>query len=347
MVRFGHSGCRLVALNSDKLRIKTMYVTLRQSCFKLDTFVYMVGLVMMILYLVLGVSSVVWFVFSQSQQSELQSGHSDQSNIESMKTSLMIMGILLVISLVGVLTSLLLSLGVKTQHMCLVYPWQVYHVMVVVVCIVGGVYQAIHFTLEGDTLLGWLSLFPLVTGIFLIFLSILTQQLAIRIRNNKTVSQPHTIQTDTERSGGYRSVKSIRTLKRKKGGGGRSLSMEYLETDSDGSNGEYWTPYRARSLPRHLDKMGGRDLAGGGQARGEQRVCLTDKVRRRGQGVREGVREGLREGVRSETLVRKARSNLRRVSDNTMASSVSLHSNKSVTIHPEVTQYRYRQSIVR
>ena len=77
------------------------------------------------------------------------------------------------------------------------------------------------------------------------------------------------------------------------------------------------------------------------------RTCLTDKVKRKADNMRET------DPTRSETLVRKSkmRSNLRKSSDPsteaTQASCHSLHSAKSVTIHPEVTQYRYRHRIPR
>ena len=83
-----------------------------------------------------------------------------------------------------------------------------------------------------------------------------------------------------------------------------------------------------------------------------ERICFTDRMKWRAEHLPDISirRDGL---VRSETPVKKSkmRSNLRKSSDNsqadTQASCHSLHSAKSVTIHPEVTHYRYKHNIPR
>ena len=105
--------------------------------------------------------------------------------MKSMGSSLVIMGTVLVISLLGLVTSLLLVMGVKIEHITLLIPWQVFHGIIILACFVGGIYQAMHFTVLAtteDTFHACLSLFPVVTGIFVIFLWVFVQQLSIRLK---------------------------------------------------------------------------------------------------------------------------------------------------------------------
>ena len=144
--------------------------------------------------------------------------------------------------------------------------------------------------------------------------------------------------------------------------------MEYIDDYSEESSTvshDYWISNRSRSLPRNLDQSGrrysgkeNRTLDRASMADSSicqeirERRCFTDRVKRRAEHVPDISRS--REGLaRSETLLRKSkmRSNLRKSSDNsqadTQASCHSLHSAKSVTIHPEVTHYRYKHNIPR
>ena len=129
-----------------------MYIRFRHNCFKLEPFVYIVGLILMIVYLVLGVSGVVWFVYSQTEQSKIVRQIIDHNDIttRNMKSSLIVMGTVLVISLVGLLTCLLLVMGVKTEQVQLLIPWQVFHVIIIAACFVGGFYQAMHYTVLAE-----------------------------------------------------------------------------------------------------------------------------------------------------------------------------------------------------
>ena len=91
-----------------------MYLTLRQNCFKLNTFVYMMGLVMMVMYFVVGLGVVAWFVISNQEHTKTVMKLQDISttNLYTMNRSLVVLGIVLVISLLGLVTCLVLVLGV-------------------------------------------------------------------------------------------------------------------------------------------------------------------------------------------------------------------------------------------
>ena len=59
-----------------------------------------------------------------------------------MMDSLAVMGAVLVITFMGLLTCLLLILGVRTEQRLLLLPWQLYHCGVILACFGGGLYQA-------------------------------------------------------------------------------------------------------------------------------------------------------------------------------------------------------------
>ena len=125
-----------------------MYIGFRHQCFNLESFLFSMGLIMMMVYLVSGVSGVVWFVLSQAEPSTTVTRSNDVNdiNMKSMRKSLVIMGTVLVTSLVGLVTCLLLVMGVKTEQVQLLIPWQVFHAVIILACFVGGFYQAMHYT---------------------------------------------------------------------------------------------------------------------------------------------------------------------------------------------------------
>ena len=209
--------------------------------------------------------------------------------------SLAVMGAVLVITFMGLLTCLLLILGVRTEQRLLLLPWQIFHCGVILACFGGGLYQVLHFTVlsdGSDAFQACFALFPLVGGLFFIFIWVLVHQLAIRLRYRRQMDRvieekraslaslhltlprqhpPVTPETS------HRSVRSIRTLKRRGasgGRGGRSHSVEHILTEAEAgitespyywmtggntrsrSAGGDWVTGRSRSLPRHLDRSG-------------------------------------------------------------------------------------------
>ena len=201
--------------------------------------------------------------------------------METMMDSLAVMGALLVITFMGLLTCLLLILGVRTEQRLLLLPWQLYHFGVILACFAGGLYQILHFTVLSDgkdSFQAAFSLFPIVGGLFFIFIWVLVHQLAIRLRYRRQLdrvieekraslaslhhSLPRQYPPVTPETT-HRSVRSIRykwkqklflfmimimttcsrTLKRRGGRGGRSHSVEHILTESEAGMGEspyYW-----------------------------------------------------------------------------------------------------------
>ena len=145
--------------------------------------------------------------------------------------------------------------------------------------------------------------------------------------------------------------------------------MEHILTDSGARTVEspyYWVVSRSRTLPRNLEKLPDKDTnetfeykTNGGyktiERTGLNRLtdimskCPTDKMKRR------SYQSFYNSGSKNQQAILQPHktTSLRKASDNsqpdTQASCHSLHNTaaKSVSIHPEVTQYRYDDVIPR
>jgi len=310
-----------------------MYVSLRPGCCKLDTFVYCVGLVLTVLYLLAGLSGVVWFVLCHSDDTPpplMEMTELYLTKMASMRDSLAIMGGGLVVSFLGLLTCLLLVVGVKTEHRLLLLPWQVYHATAILACLGGGFYQALHFTVlaeDENTFHACLALFPVVAGIFLAFLWVLVYQLALRLRYRRqldkiveekraSLASLHLSLPRPQNSGQH--SKSVRSLKRRKQQQNqetvskRSASLEHILTSPP--NSPYYYYSRSRSLPRNLER---------GETK--ENVGTPSLLKRPG----------------SATTPRKSSDT------STQDTLVSSSGSKSVTIHPRVTKFQYEEFIPR
>ena len=256
-----------------------MQLVLRRNCCKLETAVYAIGIILTTIYLVVGLGGVIWFVLCHMEDSEVMSRLKELYllKMETMMDSLAVMGAVLVITFMGLLTCLLLILGVRTEQRLLLLPWQLYHLGVILACFGGGLYQVLYFTVltDGrDAFHACFALFPVVGGLFFIFIWVLVHQLAIRLRYRRHMERVieekraslASIHLSLPRppgspdTGHSRTVRSIRTLKRRgQGGRYRSHSVEQILTEAEANITEspyYWVAGRSRSLPRHLDTTG-------------------------------------------------------------------------------------------
>ena len=88
------------------------------SCCKLDTAVFYAVLGLTAVYLLVGLGSVVWFVLGNTDQASVGVEISNLYRIrmKTMMGSLALMGTLLVTAFIGLLTCLLLILGIKTEQ---------------------------------------------------------------------------------------------------------------------------------------------------------------------------------------------------------------------------------------
>ena len=255
-----------------------MKISLIPGCYKLDTAVCCVGLCLTAVYLLLGLGSVVWLVLCNSDTPSLvmEIREAYMMRMQTMMGSLVLMGTVLVIAFIGLLTCLLLILGIKTEQRLLLLPWQLYHAAIILGCFGGGFYQALHFSVlteRDDSLLACLSLFPVVGGIFFIFIWLLVHQQAIRMRYRRQVDKiveekraslasiHQSLQNQVPNT--LDQVKpSTRNKKTRERWRGKYKSEENILTVSGAGTVEspyYWLAGRARSLPRHLDRVGDRE----------------------------------------------------------------------------------------
>ena len=265
-----------------------MKISMVSGCYKLDTAVCCIGLCLTVLYLLLGLGSVVWLVLCNTDTTSMvmEIREAYMMRMQTMMGSLALMGTVLVIAFIGLLTCLLLILGVKTEQRLLLLPWQVYHATIILGCFGGGFYQALHFSVlaeRDDSLLACLALFPVVGGIFFIFIWLLVHQLVVRMRYRRQVDRiveekraslasiHHTLQKQVpsrfdQGKPNNRSKRS--TKKTKERLTEKYKSEENILTASGAGTLEspyYWVAGRARSLPRHLDRTGERESYQGGR----------------------------------------------------------------------------------
>ena len=98
--------------------------------------------------------------------------------------------ILLCVSLLGLVTTLLLSIGVVRARTELFLPWLVWHMLTILGSIGSGLYLVIHFLLlleERSVTNAILSLIPILAGIFLIFPWVIVDQLYVKYKQTKII----------------------------------------------------------------------------------------------------------------------------------------------------------------
>lgn len=79
-----------------------MIVIEQRKCFKLQTFVYVTVLLLMVTYILLGVASLVWFVIIQDDfEKENEESVEDSSKEDRLEIPVILLGIILVMCLLG------------------------------------------------------------------------------------------------------------------------------------------------------------------------------------------------------------------------------------------------------
>merc|ERR1712106_789574 len=256
-----------------------MEVKLKPWCCSLDTAVGVVGGAMAAMYLVVGVVAVGWSViqhFSSSlvvgsvvEVDSLDDVYGDLETSEESNATLIVLVIALLISFVGIITSLTLVIGVVRSSYCCLLPWLVWHVVTILSCIGSGLYLVVHFLLlveERMEDMAVVSAGPVLFGIFLIILWILVDQLYIQLRQTKvtievenplkrssssltmTMMNKHTSSTmrSSRSTRSQLSTSSLRSLKKRSHGKRqkelkrKSRSLEHiLDSSSNSSSSTY------------------------------------------------------------------------------------------------------------
>lgn len=76
-----------------------MIVIEQRKCFKLQTFVYVTVLLLMVTYILLGVASLVWFVIIQDEEENEK--NVEDSKEDRLEIPVILLGIILVMCLLG------------------------------------------------------------------------------------------------------------------------------------------------------------------------------------------------------------------------------------------------------
>merc|ERR1712154_1011 len=109
---------------------------------------------------------------------------------EEIDVVVILLVILISVSVLGLVTTLLLSLGVMRARAELFLPWLVWHMLTILGSIGSGLYLVIHFLLlleERSVTNAILSLIPILAGIFLIFPWVIVDQLYVKYKQTKII----------------------------------------------------------------------------------------------------------------------------------------------------------------
>ena len=78
-----------------------MIVIEQRKCFKLQTFVYVTVLLLMVIYILLGVASLVWFVIVQDDFEKENEEAVEDRKEDRLEMPVILLGIILVMCLLG------------------------------------------------------------------------------------------------------------------------------------------------------------------------------------------------------------------------------------------------------
>merc|ERR1711988_1193212 len=203
-------------------------------CAPLHTLVLLLASLLTSSYLLLIGASVGWWVLHSSRDNRLQGTVIEVDSLTEVNTDVVdvleeetdLVVIILVTtmigSVVGLVTTLLLILGVSRARSPLFLPWLVWHMLQILGTVASGLYLVIYFLLlleERNVTNAILSLIPILSGIFLIFPWVLVDQLYVKYKQTKIIIEMNnpitrSISSLSIRPGGLsRSQSQINTLR--------------------------------------------------------------------------------------------------------------------------------------
>ena len=177
-------------------------------CPSLHTTVITLNIALTSIYLLLIGASVVCWVLHANQVNQLQGtvievdslsdiDNNDLGSVAEEETDVVVILLVIVIcvSVLGLVTTLLLSIGVVRARTELFLPWLVWHMLTILGSIGSGLYLVIHFLLlleERSVTNAILSLIPILAGIFLIFPWVIVDQLYVKYKQTKIIIEMDT-----------------------------------------------------------------------------------------------------------------------------------------------------------
>ena len=367
-------------LEDNQIMKMTLKLRKLPTCCSLDTLVICLGLCLTCAYMMLGLAGLGWFITSTSRAPGMVKMKSlSLVRMDTMMGSLAMMGAILVTAFVGMLTSLLLIVGVKTMRRLLLIPWQSFHALLSLGCLAGGLYQAVHHLQQH---MFWVTL---SIGSIILLAWFLVQQLSSRMRSREMVDSSlqekravlatiHTsVQLGKEDITRWRSDDNILEYD---GNDGRRTRWKSDENILNFYRNDYdhIATNRSRSLPRHLEQNECLECFYNNQGyAAEDKHTCDYRGEKQFKSNYKKWNSPTYNTPKSSTLSRISKdqqdtkassgnapinvyelySSPRKKSTNSLKKENknknkedeahgSFHS-KSVSIHPEVTQYRYKQ----
>jgi len=203
-------------------------------CCPLHSLVTSISVLLISIYLVsITVSTIIWVLHSETKDltagtvvevnslDDLLDEASDESE-NNFDIILIILVVTIIISIIGILTTIILILAVTKRSSMLMLPWLIWHMVAILGTVASGLYLVIYFLLlleERNVTNAILSLIPILSGIFLIFPWVLVDQLYVKCKQTKIIIEMNnpitrSISSLSIRPGGLsRSQSQINTLR--------------------------------------------------------------------------------------------------------------------------------------
>ena len=147
-----------------------------------DRVVRCIGAVLAGMYLLLGLAFVILFILVN------KGNISDEQLVFNLYKSYVLLTVILVILFIGFLTSIMIIVGVHTNKNFFILPWLVFHLLSILVMVIGGTALLLHFIVNKNQLKrATICSIPIVAGIMLMFLwvKVYQQMFYIKIREKK------------------------------------------------------------------------------------------------------------------------------------------------------------------
>jgi len=276
-----------------------MFFRVRQCCCSLVTFVKVTNILSTVIYFCVALASVLWFLLFSSNQF---GGNKDEDadDVTGSQTNLIVLIVSMVFVLVGVIVNLLSLWALKAKKRSLILPWLVFHAVLTTGCFALGLYLALWFTVfypkpdpndddddggnqqqrsnnQGGNheAMAVLALFPIVGGIFLIFLWLFVDQQFIQMGRQKIALKELKLSI----AGSMHSIPSHGILKTK------SKSHSNLNHVNSGHSLSGTAPntpapqYHSKSLPRPTNKVKRHSSLTPGAQHQQQQMMMTSSPR--------------------------------------------------------------------
>ena len=147
-----------------------------------DRVVRCIGTVLAGMYLVLGLAFVILFILVNMGKI------SDEQLVVNLYKSYVLLAVILVILFIGFLTSIMIIVSIHTNKNVFILPWLVFHLLSILVMVIGGTALLLHFIVNEKQLKrATICSIPIVTGIMLMFIwvKVYQQMFYIKIREKK------------------------------------------------------------------------------------------------------------------------------------------------------------------